>query len=216
MRQQVACGDCLIPCLRNSTCLGYKMSVHGREFAKGDQSTQSRRKFWKSGYKSCPNCNKDLIKAAAFSAGCRHNGDGYGTTVFSCEKDGCNWQTSFLYDEGGDGPYYHETRSWAAEEERRRQGMSDTENIRKIEYKTLTAEKKKSFILMLKQAGEEVVQRMMDLQGYSPADIRNLLADEAIKQTLRSQGHSEAQIKELISSPESNDLEDSTKACSIS
>lgn len=37
-------------------------------------------------------------------AGCRHNGDGYGTEVFTCQT--CQWCTSFQYDEQGDSYYY--------------------------------------------------------------------------------------------------------------
>lgn len=195
------------------SCVCCEMSVHGQEFAKGDQSYQGRRKFWESGYKCCPACNGNNIKEETHSAGCRHNGDGYGTAVFTCETEGCNWRTSFLYDEGGDGPYYHETRSWSTPKE--------TENI-KIEYKTLTADKRASFVLMLKQADAEVVERMMGIQGYSPDDISSLLGDEALKQELRSQGHSEAEIKNLLSPAENNDhcsvRKDSchTRTCTLS
>jgi hypothetical protein len=37
------------------------------------------------------------------------NGDGYGTTVFTCND--CDWKTSFQYDDASE-PYYYETRFW--------------------------------------------------------------------------------------------------------
>jgi hypothetical protein len=46
-------------------------------------------------------------------AGCRSNGDGYGTDVFTCVT--CQWSTSFQYDEASD-TYYYETRFWKREE----------------------------------------------------------------------------------------------------
>eukprot|EP00521_Asterionellopsis_glacialis_P005934 CAMPEP_0195267854 /NCGR_PEP_ID=MMETSP0706-20130129/12827_1 /TAXON_ID=33640 /ORGANISM="Asterionellopsis glacialis, Strain CCMP134" /LENGTH=168 /DNA_ID=CAMNT_0040322663 /DNA_START=113 /DNA_END=619 /DNA_ORIENTATION=- len=53
--------------------------------------------------------NKKTIESKDFPAGCRMNGDGYGTTVFTCTK--CNWQTSFQYDDAAE-VYYYETQHY--------------------------------------------------------------------------------------------------------
>lgn len=53
---------------------------------------------------------KSSIQSVDHVAGCRMNGDAYGTTVFTCTE--CNWKTSFQYDEASDDSYYYETRFW--------------------------------------------------------------------------------------------------------
>ncbi len=110
------------------------------------------------------------MKETTHSAGCRRNGDGYGTAVFACGKDGCGWVTSFRYDEGGDGPYYHETRSWAAEKE--------AKQPKQPQYPTLSVTKRTQYKQMLNQADAATVERMMTLQGYAPGDIRQVLFEE--------------------------------------
>lgn len=79
----------------------------GSQFSTGDQA--SRESFWRSGFKICNSCQKQCIKEEDHVAGCRHNGDGYGTTVFTCTA--CGWKTSFQYDEASD-LYYYETRNF--------------------------------------------------------------------------------------------------------
>mmetsp|Transcript_14367 Transcript_14367/g.36054 ORF Transcript_14367/g.36054 Transcript_14367/m.36054 type:complete len:163 (-) Transcript_14367:101-589(-) len=80
----------------------------GEQFSSGDQG-ESRKAFWESGYKKCPKCGKSEISSKEHGAGCRMNGDGYGTEVFTCKA--CSWSTSFQYDEAA-SPYYYETRDW--------------------------------------------------------------------------------------------------------
>mmetsp|Transcript_7648 Transcript_7648/g.18415 ORF Transcript_7648/g.18415 Transcript_7648/m.18415 type:complete len:185 (+) Transcript_7648:72-626(+) len=100
------------------------MAVVGSQFSTGDQSQSVRETFWASGFRKCPNncsaMNDDgstkpggrtnsTIVSEDHVAGCRFNGDAYGTTVFRCSS--CKWQTSFQYDEASD-TYYYETRFW--------------------------------------------------------------------------------------------------------
>lgn len=104
----------------------------GSQFSVGEQREDQRMQFWASGFSkcqnpSCPSLNtpadkhgnhhqpswarkkKDSIRSEGHPAGCRMNGDGYGTTVFTCVD--CDWKTSFQYDEASE-PYYYETRFW--------------------------------------------------------------------------------------------------------
>jgi hypothetical protein len=75
------------------------MSSWGEQFSTGDQGVD-RITFWEKDFKICPKCNwTGKFTNTTHCAGCRMNGDGYGTEVFKCE--GCGWQTSFLYDESG-------------------------------------------------------------------------------------------------------------------
>eukprot|EP01083_Nonionella_stella_P017358 48548_1 len=87
------------------------MAAISTQFSSGDQSGSGRKKFWASGFKTCQKCLKKTIKETDHVAGCRMNGDGYGTTVFNCTS--CGWKTSFQYDDAAT-PYYYETRSWKA------------------------------------------------------------------------------------------------------
>ena len=84
------------------------MSSWGSQFSEGDQGW-NRTLFWDSSYSICPECKGKDLSNKDFTAGCRHNGDGYGTTVYTC--NGCGWKTSFLYDES-DTPYYYETKKF--------------------------------------------------------------------------------------------------------
>lgn len=84
------------------------MGSWGEQFSTGDQSNDSRNAFYESSFKKCMGCGVEgAIDSKDHVAGCRHNGDGYGTTVFTCTK--CRWSTSFQYDEAGDC-YYYEVR----------------------------------------------------------------------------------------------------------
>jgi predicted RNA-binding Zn-ribbon protein involved in translation (DUF1610 family) len=79
------------------------MSSWGEQFSVGDQG-DNRATFHSSGMSKCPSCGSTEIKEEKHVAGCRHNGDGYGTEVYTCQK--CSWTTSFQYDEAGDSYYY--------------------------------------------------------------------------------------------------------------
>jgi hypothetical protein len=77
------------------------------QFKCGDQSDESRIKFFKNDYKKCVKCESNNINKSEHRAGCRWSGDGYGTDVFTCNE--CKWITSFQWDEAGDSAYYYET-----------------------------------------------------------------------------------------------------------
>ncbi|CAF1105225.1 unnamed protein product [Adineta steineri] len=103
-------------------------------FSVGEQSEESRKKFWISNYKKCPMCNSENIAVNWWVCACRHNGDGSGTVVYQClgnetrndvEKvtwdktkrklsgeHGCGFYTSFLYDEAASGDENYETHYW--------------------------------------------------------------------------------------------------------
>jgi RNase P subunit RPR2 len=85
------------------------MSVWGSQFKVGDQNEEIRRAFWGTLCKKCPKCEKMNVKEEKHTAGCRMNGDAYGTNVFTCQD--CNWQTSFQWDEQSDN-YWYETLGW--------------------------------------------------------------------------------------------------------
>eukprot|EP01136_Pigoraptor_vietnamica_P045007 Opistho-1_new@22454 len=87
------------------------MGSWGQQYSCGDQSEGGRRRFWESGYRTCSGCGvAGNIEEHEDRAGCRMNGDGYGTAVFTCRS--CGWKTSFQFDEAAD-TYYYETRSWS-------------------------------------------------------------------------------------------------------
>ena len=79
------------------------MGSWGEQFSTGDQGDE-RVTFFKNNRSTCPVCQGKDIKLDSHVAGCRHNGDGYGTEVFTCQS--CQWTTSFQYDEQGDSYYY--------------------------------------------------------------------------------------------------------------
>ena len=74
------------------------MGSWGEQFTAGDQG-ERKKLFWQSGFKKCPQCTGADLKTQTHCAGCRHNGDGYGTETFECNT--CSWNTSFQYDEAG-------------------------------------------------------------------------------------------------------------------
>jgi hypothetical protein len=83
----------------------------GQQFSSGDQGAL-KVKFWRSGMQSCPRCGSG-VRTETHCAGCRMNGDGYGTEVYACTStEGCGWSTSFQYDDASD-TYYYETRGWS-------------------------------------------------------------------------------------------------------
>mmetsp|Transcript_11280 Transcript_11280/g.23086 ORF Transcript_11280/g.23086 Transcript_11280/m.23086 type:complete len:189 (-) Transcript_11280:1937-2503(-) len=92
------------------------MAAWGSQFSTGDQG--NREEFWRSGFQTCQNSScqsrkqdpkPKTIRSEDVPAGCRMNGDGYGTTVFTCSE--CGWKTSFQYDDASE-PYYYETRDF--------------------------------------------------------------------------------------------------------
>ena len=90
----------------------FTMASWGEQFSSGDQNLHHRAEFWRSGFRICQGCHQSSgMTSRSETAGCRRNGDGYGTDVFTCTK--CNWSTSFQYDEASD-TYYYETRDWTA------------------------------------------------------------------------------------------------------
>uniref|UniRef100_A0A7S2UR76 Uncharacterized protein n=2 Tax=Attheya septentrionalis TaxID=420275 RepID=A0A7S2UR76_9STRA len=101
----------------------------GSQFSTGEQSSSVQEAFWRSGFRKCqhPSCpsrshsgnagqddddGENTMESKDHVAGCRMNGDGYGTTVFECRL--CHWTTSFQYDEASE-PYYYETRDFCRE-----------------------------------------------------------------------------------------------------
>jgi hypothetical protein len=74
------------------------MGSWGEQYSIGNQGEQ-KKEFWKGGFSKCPVCKGSDISKESSCAGCRHNGDGYGTEEFKCNT--CNWLTSFQYDESG-------------------------------------------------------------------------------------------------------------------
>lgn len=87
------------------------MAACGSQFSSGDQGNK-REEFWRHGFSTCPSCGLKDISMETCCAGCRMNGDGYGTEVYTCKN--CKWTTSFQYDEASDH-YYYETRFWTRE-----------------------------------------------------------------------------------------------------
>jgi hypothetical protein len=80
------------------------MSVFGpAQFSTGDQGI-NKWTFRATSIKECPTCHGKEIKEERFAEACRMNGDAYGTTVFTCK--GCDWKTSFQWDESSDDYYY--------------------------------------------------------------------------------------------------------------
>lgn len=92
------------------------------------------------------------------SAGCRHNGDGYGTEVYRCKQ--CEWTTSFQYDDASDC-YYYEMRC--------QQPAVEVEVPPKPVYLTDAMIKKYKRIVCL--VPEDGVRLNMKQEGLTPAAI---------------------------------------------
>ena len=88
------------------------MAVVGEQFSIGDQDLASRQAFYANGKRSCIKCQKDVTQTE-HTAGCRMDGDAYGTTVFECSDADCGWSTSFQWDESADS-YYYECQYWGS------------------------------------------------------------------------------------------------------
>jgi len=69
-----------------------------------DQSLESRKAFATSYFAKCVKCSSEDLKEVKKTEGCRHNGDAYGYTVFSCTS--CSWSTRFEWDEDSEVYYY--------------------------------------------------------------------------------------------------------------
>eukprot|EP01039_Chlorochromonas_danica_P007696 gene7696-8503_t len=139
------------------------MSSWGEQFRVGDQSEERRKKFFEKGRACCPLCSSSSISSTVHVAGCRHNGDGYGTEVFLCQH--CSWTTSFYYDEAGESYYYE-----MAERPPATSSSSSTRCCR-----SLTEEEREKFSKLKRLAPREHVERMMTILGIFPQEISSLL-----------------------------------------
>ncbi len=138
------------------------MGSWGEQYSVGDQSQDSRKVFWQSGFSTCPLCNQKKIKNTVNCAGCRHNGDGYGTEDFTCTN--CNWTTSFQYDEA-DSPYYYETRYWI-----------NPPPPRVITYNKMTKEDIDKANTMVKLAmPREAILQFLTIRNFDPVEIQTFL-----------------------------------------
>ena len=70
-----------------------------------DQTLESRKAFVASHFSKCVKCGSEDLKEVKTVEGCRHSGDAYGYSVFTCTP--CQWSTRFEWDDDGD-PYYYE------------------------------------------------------------------------------------------------------------
>ncbi len=136
------------------------MGSWGEQFSTGDQSKSSRIEFSDGGYKRCVECHKENMKEDRHCAGCRHNGDGYGTMVYTCNS--CGWSTSFQYDEAGDS-YFYETKYLNAAP------IAPQET-------SMTPEKEATFIQLMKLAPVEAVRQTMRRAGFFESTIENFVA----------------------------------------
>ena len=135
------------------------MSSWGQQFSSGDHGP-NRANFYHSGMRTCPSCGGTDIKDERHVAGCRHNGDGYGTEVYSCDK--CDWSTSFQYDEAGDTYYYDAPRARVEEPKPVPKPLDET-TIRKY----LRSRK----VLSSMPNGDQAVTKNLKLEGVSDAHI---------------------------------------------
>ncbi|GFN78338.1 hypothetical protein PoB_000484400 [Plakobranchus ocellatus] len=71
------------------------------QFSSGDQRDESRIPFYNCGFSACVKCGERNIWRFEEKAGIRPNGDTFGTAVFMCQTKGCEWSTSFMFDDGG-------------------------------------------------------------------------------------------------------------------
>mmetsp|Transcript_84906 Transcript_84906/g.245313 ORF Transcript_84906/g.245313 Transcript_84906/m.245313 type:complete len:154 (-) Transcript_84906:308-769(-) len=90
----------------------------GSQFSAGDQGG-GKEAFWRSGFKDCQGAScrgrdrgASTVASESHTAGCRMNGDAYGTTVYTCTA--CGWSTSFQWDDASDTHFY-ETEGWSRE-----------------------------------------------------------------------------------------------------
>lgn len=137
------------------------MGSWGEQFSCGDQGSD-REKFYENGRRECPRCGGQDITMECHVAGCRHNGDGYGTEVFTCKS--CQWSTSFQYDEAGDTYYY---------EFARRRDPPPVPAPRS--YRVLTKEDEETFEKSKRLMTDHQLRSMMVIKGYDPVVINDFL-----------------------------------------
>jgi predicted RNA-binding Zn-ribbon protein involved in translation (DUF1610 family) len=141
------------------------MGSWGEQFSCGDQSEDSRASLWRSGFSECPRCHAKKIQTRSECAGCRHNGDVYGTDVFTCGE--CGWCTSFQYDDAS-VPYYYETQYFSREQ--------PVEDRPPSEFTPLTDKDRSRYGILLRQGAPlEAVRNMMTIKKHNPLDIDNFL-----------------------------------------
>ena len=140
------------------------MAWIGNQFSSGDQGL-SREDFWRSGFKVCQSCGKRDIKCETHPAGCRMNGDAYGTEVFTCRE--CGWNTSFQYDDASDDCYYYETRYWTRDPP-----------VPKVVSKTpLTDDLKIKFRKIYSIVGKSGTIDAMRMEGISSEELISFLSE---------------------------------------
>eukprot|EP00959_Pyramimonas_sp_CCMP1952_P173189 3619066-Pyramimonas_sp.AAC.1 len=148
------------------------MAVFGEQFSSGDQGSL-REKLWANGFTDCPKCQaKKCVDEKEVGAGCRKNGDGYGTAVFTCKH--CNFNTSFQYDEASE-PYYYETRYWNREEIRNRKELTPAER----------AEMNRKQFELREQAFQREARLFLQKQSY------DALHEEAVLNKLLEPGNAD-------------------------
>ena len=170
------------------------MWAGGSQFSTGDQGG-SKIKFWEGGMRSCPSCSGSSISQSTHCAGVRHNGDGYGTEVYSC-KD-CSWKTSFQYDDACKIIFYHlsllgliltlllifipiaetyfyETKYWG--EEHKPKPV--------VPYRDMDKELTQKYTKVMKLVGEYAVRQNMKEDGVFPEAIDKFITDLGDKSTL--------------------------------
>ena len=139
----------------------------GSQFSTGDQG-DGKYQFWLGGFRKCPKCGNDEkgnIKSTNHSAGCRMNGDAYGTEVYECLH--CKWQTSFQYDEASDS-YFYETKFWSRDPPP------------PIPEQQLDAEMVKKFVRIGKMLKSKYQMRTaMEQDGIPTADIEAFIKEHA-------------------------------------
>lgn len=147
------------------------MAVCGSQFKTGDQGN-NQYIFWKNKYRTCPVCEKQNMKSEDHVAGCRMNGDAYGTTVYTC-KD-CGWNTSFEYDDAAE-LYYYGTAFFVKMEER------EQERARMPKDRTIDGEYEDKFKKMLKRFDTEMVRRAMIDEYFEEAQVDAFIAKHSKK-----------------------------------
>lgn len=123
----------------------------------------SKIQFWKDNYRICPSCRKTNISEDKQCQDCRHNGDAYGTTVFTCMD--CGWSTSFLYDEA-DTPYFYETRNYGK--------IDDTPYVPTPD-RQIGAYIKSKYVQLRIYASNETMYDVMSDDGFAIHIIRDFL-----------------------------------------
>lgn len=150
------------------------MASWDEQFACGNQQQDIRLLFYQSHFKICQQClSTNTMTCEQFVSGCRHNGDGYGTEVYTCQS--CNWSTSYLYDEAGDS-YYYEIKQLLQKQLERSQPPKP-----KV-YPEITKDKQQYYVKSLKIIGLDALRHMMLGNGHHPQDIDMFL--EEIQQSI--------------------------------